>query len=258
MERRGPSFEVVSLIVVLCVGALFGVWYTHRQKPYTEPPQFPAVSPATRSAGAFTLNDLEGHPVSYRADGKPLFVILTAVGCGECRARIPLDGEAVAAAHARGLRVWNILVYSGWDAGRGFRDQFHPAEDLILCDPSGSVAVNQLGGSDASCWIMIDGQGAIRWQGPGRRENIEHLTEIAAIPAVTASMPAYRQPSAVPAGAPDYPAAYLQGARPSVGTSHGVTAHLMLEQVTGVPNAQGNIRLEVSPQAIPPAGNVAR
>jgi hypothetical protein len=29
-----------------------------------------------------------------------------------------------------------------------------------------------LGGSDQSCWIMLDGQGKVSWQGPGTVANI--------------------------------------------------------------------------------------
>jgi hypothetical protein len=98
--------------------------------------------------------------------------MLSAVGCKDCQARVAVDRQAVAEAQRRHVPAWNILVYANQDVGHDFVDRFHPAADRILLDPTADVAVGQLGGSDATCWLAIDGQGRVQWQGPGTVPNI--------------------------------------------------------------------------------------
>jgi hypothetical protein len=193
--------RLAELVVVLSVVALFGFFFgpRHDNNPYggvtpspgTEPAHSLsplAVNPNVRSVpafelpgafgGAYRFDDLAGSSSSstskYHEHHGPLFITLTAIGCGDCQARVPTDTQAYQLVHNHGLQVWNILVFATTpEQGQIFVDRFHPTADSELIDPGGSVSVGKLGGSDAACWILIDKNDHIAWQGGGDLARLE-------------------------------------------------------------------------------------
>jgi len=164
---------MVDLVVILVLVAVAAWWHQARRGPgEPEPtvavsspsPSGPAEGPDGRTAPPFTLNDADGRPHSY--DGKGgLFIVLTAIGCGDCLSRIEAqDRKAAEMARARGLPVWNLLVFADESAGRTFMTGHQPDADRVLVDPGGKVSVDVYRGSDAACWILVRG-GRIVWQG---------------------------------------------------------------------------------------------
>ena len=79
------------------------------------------------------------------------------------------------AARKAGVPTTNMLVYTGESAGQSFLKNHAPAADLILCDPSADISVRMLGGSDATCWLVIDGQGKLAWRGSADPARISEL-----------------------------------------------------------------------------------
>lgn len=97
----------------------------------------------------------------------PYLFVLTATGCGGCLERIGgTDREAHRLATRKGLKVLNLLVYQGLEGSSDFVKQHRPSADRVLCDPSADFSVRTLGGSDATCWILVDSKGRLAWRGP--------------------------------------------------------------------------------------------
>lgn len=150
-----------DFLFVLAAVALAG-WLYH---VYSAAPA-PATAPV---AGAvdFTLSEVSGGP-KHLADVKgPVFVFLSAVGCPDCQERTKkTDRDAMFMAKQRGLATWNLLVYADQPSGANFVSQFEPSADAVLVDEGGKIGVNLLGGSDATCYILLDQDHRKVWQGP--------------------------------------------------------------------------------------------
>ena len=116
---------------------------------------------------SFTLTDSRGEEVLYRKGVGPVFITLTATGCGDCLHRIKKeDVTAYEMAKESGVAVWNLLVFHPTEGAAGFAEQHRPSADRVMADPSSVVSVKTLGGSDATCWLLIDAEGRLAYRGP--------------------------------------------------------------------------------------------
>src|SRR5437899_2276006 len=118
--RSNRTFDLVVILVIIAFGSS---WYSRYRAQQAPPPQVgvsttPTVTatvavapPPTRLAPAFALSDLDGAVFHYAGGTGPAFIVLNAVGCADCIARVPTDHKAVALARAQGLPVWNMLVF---------------------------------------------------------------------------------------------------------------------------------------------------
>lgn len=178
------NFRRNELIFVIAIVAVVVAYFHQPAPPSTKDPLAPRpdFTPHLISEGdpvpAFPLPDPKGKETIYQAGQGPILVVLTATGCGGCLQRIDnADREAYNKAHALGIPVWNMLVYQGVEGAQAFVDQHQPSADLVLCDPQSSVSVTTLGGSDATCWLLIDKSGKLAWRGPAEPEALTRALE---------------------------------------------------------------------------------
>ncbi len=164
--RRG-----LDVVFILVVCALSGMLY-YNSRPSSEPQT--SFTPGPDSVD-FTLQDVNGEQRSPIEQPGPLLITLTSLGCQSCLSRVgAVDRETARLAAERGVPVWNIIVYAERAAAAAWVAEQDPAADLVLCDPDARVSVQQLGGSDLQCYILLDGQHRKTWQGPadvGQLEN---------------------------------------------------------------------------------------
>ena len=176
------KFARIELIFVIAIVSVV-VTYFHQASPPTKDAspvvQFtPRLISQGEAVPSFVLSDPSGKDVVYQAGQGPILVVLTATGCNGCLARIDgTDREAYNKAKALDISVWNMLVYQGADGAAGFVDQHLPSADLVLCDPKAEVSVSTLGGSDATCWLLIDREGKLAWRGPAEPEALAKALE---------------------------------------------------------------------------------
>lgn len=182
MKQR--FFELVLLIVV--IGLVVGYQRSPEEpRQATESPELlseatPSVAPvvSTLQIGEpvpyFRLAGPAGKRVNYEPGHGPLLVVLTATGCSECLDRIHRqDREAYELAKSSGLEVWNLLVYHPAAGATEFVKRNHPTADHVLADPGAEVSVRTLGGSDATCWILIDREGRLAYRGPSELTSLQ-------------------------------------------------------------------------------------
>ena len=136
--------------------------YTRSSK--SPEPVMPTQSPpgAVQNIGQaqpFRLPKIKGGELVYEAGGGPALITLSAVGCAGCRQRVPTDAKAYTMAKKYGVPVWNIFVYANATAGAQFQAELQPAADEFVYDVDGKVSVTTYGGSDSSCWLLIDKTG---------------------------------------------------------------------------------------------------
>lgn len=174
--RKSRLFEF--LLVFLAVAFVVSLMAEKQEPPEgaTEPPKTVADSdrpPGNRPLNIgdkvpnFSLTDQDQKTVTYNEGQGPLLIVLTATGCGECLERISKeDVEAYNLAQARDLQVWNLLVFQNPGGVSSFVDQKSPSADEVLADPSSEISVRTLGGSDQTCWLLIDGEGRLAYRGP--------------------------------------------------------------------------------------------
>lgn len=137
-------------------------------------PETPANTPATNrpldigdAVPTFSLQDKDRQQVTYTQGQGPILVVLTATGCRECLERISSeDVEARLLANSQKVEVWNLLVFQRPEGVAGFVEQRNPSADKVLADPSSEISVRMLGGSDQTCWLLIDGEGKLAYRGP--------------------------------------------------------------------------------------------
>lgn len=155
------SLDVVFILVVC---ALSGLLY-YNSRPSSSPKV--SFTPGPDSVD-FTLQDVvSGEERSLADQPGPVLVTLTSLGCQPCQARVgSVDREAARLASERGVPVWNIIVYAERTAAATWVAEHSPAAELVLADPGARVGVQQLGGSDVQCYILLDGQHRKAWQGP--------------------------------------------------------------------------------------------
>lgn len=110
----------------------------------------------------FTLTDAFGDRITHRQADGPLFITLTATGCGDCLKRIAAeDSRAFELAQQAGVPVWNLLVYHPNERAPDFVSQYQPRADRVLADPTAQASVSLLGGSDSTCWLLLDKEGKL-------------------------------------------------------------------------------------------------
>lgn len=171
-SNRFTDFLVLGLIVA---GGAF--YASRRENPAATPTPVPsapvrAVNGFPDKAIPFRLARPDGSEFAYQGQG-PVVITLTAVTCGGCQQRIPLDKELLALAREHKVPLYNVLVYAADPAyGQSFVAQFQPAADEILIDPGGLVFVNQYRGSDSNCWMLIGPKGEFLYRGP---ENMQAM-----------------------------------------------------------------------------------
>lgn len=146
---------MVDLVLILALVAL-GAWW------HTRAPQAPTPAAVPGDSG-FTLEDVDGNRHTYDGRGS-LFIVLTAVGCGDCVNRIEADRAAVEEARKHGVPAWNLLVFADRAAGKQFLRSHNPTADRVLVDPDSAVSVKKYRGSDAAAWILVR-DGKVAWQG---------------------------------------------------------------------------------------------
>lgn len=160
MSRR----LVELVLVVLVVGGAMAWWSSSPEPPAQT--VVPITPTAASSVGpGFELPTLEGGTAIHAAGEGPLLMFLTAPGCGGCRARAPQDKEAYELAKRYGVPVWSLLVYSDEAGARRFVEETSQPAERHLLDSDARIAVATYGGSDASCWVLLNGQGEIVYQG---------------------------------------------------------------------------------------------
>lgn len=176
-------FRSIELVFVV---AIVAVVVSYFQQPSTlkeaDPAPRPDFTPALvaehEAVPSFPLTGPSGEETIFKAGQGPLLVVLTATGCGGCLERIDAaDREAYTKAHDLDIPVWNLLVYQGVNGAQEFVDRHQPSADVILCDPQASVSVTTLGGSDATCWLLIDKSGKLAWRGPADPEALTRALE---------------------------------------------------------------------------------
>ncbi|MBM3464556.1 MAG: hypothetical protein FJX76_20870 [Armatimonadetes bacterium] len=140
------SHDLVILIIIVALGsALFGGIGVRRAPP-------------------FTLCDLRGREYTFDGLG-PAFINMTCVDCPQCKERVPQDRIVSVQARGFGLRVLNILVYADLRSGPRFIEETRPVADLFVVDPRAHVAKKAYRCKDEACWVLVDRQGVIRFQG---------------------------------------------------------------------------------------------
>ncbi len=154
------SLDVVFILVVCALGAM--LYYNSR--PSSNPKA--SFTPGSDSVD-FTLQDVNGEQRSPGEQPGPILITLTSLGCQPCLSRVgTVDREAARLAAERGVPVWNIIVYAQRTAAAAWVAEQSPAAELVLSDPDARVSVQQLGGNDLQCYILLDGQHRKAWQGP--------------------------------------------------------------------------------------------
>lgn len=169
-------FFVVALISIII---LFQQDEEKPAEPITTATPTVVSSPVrTLSVGevvpSFSLLDSEGEIVLHEQGQGPLFITLTARGCKGCMERVDsADVAAYEMAKKSEVTVWNMLVYHP-DAGTAeFVRQFQPSADSIMADPKSDISVKMLGGSDSTCWLLLDDEGKLAYRGPVDLERLQ-------------------------------------------------------------------------------------
>ncbi len=168
MQRSNRLIDFIVLSALVAGGAYFA---TRRDNAPASPSPIPLATQTARAsnglperAGPFQLRTSDGRVREFSGQG-PLIITLTAIGCGGCINRIPTDKELLAVAQEKNIPLYNVLVFADDNSGKQFVDQYHPSATEILFDPGGKVSVNQYGGSDGNCWMLIAPDGKFLYQG---------------------------------------------------------------------------------------------
>lgn len=161
-NNRLPDF-----LILFAISALAAYWFLTPRAPAAPatPAPVPSSTPAHRGLAPFTLPELGGSEFHSSASA-PAFITLTATGCAGCIRRVETDRPTIKAMQARGIPVYNVLVYADQPGGREFVDRHHPTADKILVDQSADVSVKTWGGSDSNCWFLLGKQGELLYRGP--------------------------------------------------------------------------------------------
>ncbi len=164
--RGNRLSDLLILASMIGLGAAFSAYQRQPESSSTPRPTAQASSAVgfPERAVPFQLSTLNGQQESFSGNGPAIFT-LTAIGCDGCRKRVPLDGQLWEMANKAKVPVWNLLVYATPPAGANFVAEFAPRADHIVVDPQGQVSVNQYGGSDANCWMMIGADGRFLYRG---------------------------------------------------------------------------------------------
>ena len=166
-QRNNRLFELVLVIGVIACGAYF--FFTPTPTPNQAASPKPQVADTAvpyfpERAPAFELSTLDGTKIRYDGRKAVLFNV-TAVWCQGCRERVPRDKQLVPLARAKGIEVYNILVYADQASGASFAQEFSPQASKILVDPGGKVFVEQYRGSDENCWMLVGKDGEFLYRG---------------------------------------------------------------------------------------------
>ena len=185
------KFRLLELMFVLAVIGVVAAYFHQKPSapvhaPMNEPgpisrsttaPSPPTNAPKALALGeavpSFSLSDPSNQSWTYTAGQGPILLVLTATGCSGCLERIDnVDREAYQLAKSKKVPVWNMLVFQDVNGASEFVEQRKPSQDLVLCDPTSDVSVKTLGGSDDTCWLLIDRQGRLAWRGPAEMEGL--------------------------------------------------------------------------------------
>lgn len=180
--RNSRLVDIVAIISICAAGILYWRSFLAETQPTPSNSQSPIsaqVSPAgLGQAPSFELPRVEGAPLVYKAGNGPALITLSAVGCAGCRQRIPIDLQARQEVARYGVPVWNIFVYADANSAKAFQAELNPQADEFLFDRDGSVSVRTYGGSDASCWILIDEYGKIVYRGPSEVAKLQQALKL--------------------------------------------------------------------------------
>lgn len=182
--------RILEILFICFVVSLLAQWMQDKPPAQEEPEQRkPEVvtrgeQPAQPSAKLpiamgdvvpdFQLNNAQGEAVVHKAGTGPLLVTLTATGCGDCIQRIDKeDATAYEMAAKSGVPVWNMLVYHPDNQAASFVQSHNPVADEVVADPTSQTSVRMLGGSDATCWLLLDKEGRLAYRGPVSLDNLE-------------------------------------------------------------------------------------
>lgn len=122
----------------------------------------------------FGLINTEGKRVVFNEETGPLMIILTATGCQGCIQRIDKDDvSAYEMAQKAQFKVWNQLVYLSPERSEDFAKKYQPSADEVMADPQAKISVKTLGGSDSTCWLLIDAEGHLAYRGPADLSKLE-------------------------------------------------------------------------------------
>jgi hypothetical protein len=110
----------------------------------------------------FSTHNLDGEIVPFPGRAGPFLCLLTFIDCDHCATRLSVqDSEAAMIAEKEGVDVIDILVYATPNDGRNFVKLYPTPSREVLCDSSGWIVKNQLGGTHEECWILLDRAGRI-------------------------------------------------------------------------------------------------
>ena len=66
-----------------------------------------------------------------------------------------------------------MLVYHSQSRAAEFVERNQPTADAVLVDPQSNISVKTLGGSDSTCWLIIDAEGRLGYRGPAELDKLE-------------------------------------------------------------------------------------
>lgn len=150
---RRSHYDLIFVLALIALAA----WLYHA---------WPSAPGLVVGGEDFTLEEVGGGSQRLAEVQGPVLITLSAVGCPDCQARVEkVDRKSYQVAQQAGVKVWNLLVYADQTQGSNWTTVYSPSADMVLVDPGGKVSVNQLGGSDATCYILLDAEHKKVWQG---------------------------------------------------------------------------------------------
>ncbi|MBI3927745.1 MAG: hypothetical protein HY319_19550 [Armatimonadetes bacterium] len=159
--------KALDLVLLLAAIALAAVFLKPREDVAVKPipVRAPQVQGNARPAPEFELQRLGGGAFRYAGGEGPAFAIMSLVGCPDCttESRYAEDRKAFHLAREAGLDTWHLFIGAPEPAAVMAAD-CQTAADHVLVDNQ-NVCIGKYKGRADYCWLLIDAQDNITWQG---------------------------------------------------------------------------------------------